>query len=232
MWTNWSASVINVHYAKMQHQNKSIIGIFIIIVKINQHVWKSSKNANISLMLINLPTHNDGIMRSSPNHKVNSLYYRSSFFTWHWIIIFVFLADPEVLNPLWWIIFDLVQLDRDYLVEITVPGSSTEVFSVWGSNYCFPLPEPENFWSQWFFYHKQVWITSTIPIHGKLRWQTNDDDHDSMWFLLADTLRIPLVPLHLIVFWHISALAWSSHRPNYWSPQILIVFRIRSSARY
>ena len=87
MWTNWSASVINVHYAKMQHQNKSIISIFIIIVKINQHVWKSSKNANISLMLINLPTHNDGIMRSSPNHKVNSLYYRSSFFTWHWIII-------------------------------------------------------------------------------------------------------------------------------------------------
>ena len=166
MWTNWSASVINVHYAKMQHQNKSIIGIFIIIVKINQHVWKSSKNANISLMLINLPTHNDGIMRSSPNHKVNSLYYRSSFFTWHWIIIFVFLADPEVLNPLWWIIFDLVQLDRDYLVEITVPGSSTEVFSVWGSNYCFPLPEPENFWSQWFFYHKQVWIASRIRIHG------------------------------------------------------------------
>ena len=142
MWTNWSASVINVHYAKMQHQNKSIIGIFIIIVKINQHVWKSSKYANNSLMLINLPTHNDGIMRSSPNHKVNSLYYRSSFFTWHWIIIFVFLADPEVLNPLWRIIFDLVQLDRELTILLKSLFQGLDIvalkyFSVRGSNNCF-----------------------------------------------------------------------------------------------
>ena len=139
MWTNWSASVINVHYAKMQHQNKSIIGIFIIIVKINQHVWKSSKNANISLMLINLPTHNDGIMRSSPNHKVNSLYYRSSFFTWHWIIIFVFLADPEVLNPLWSIIFDLVQLDRELTILLKSLFQGLDIVAL---KYFFPYEGP------------------------------------------------------------------------------------------